>query len=142
YVGSAKKAQEEREQERPLKVTILPGGGAESRVRDAVERARIVCDAQNFSRTIASRPGNNINPPTLAKVAQEMAREVGLDVRVLDEKQLGKLGMGGILGVGQGSANPPRMIVLQYRPGGIKAARARAKTGHRQQPLLVVGKSI
>src|SRR5438105_5016515 len=57
YVGWAEKAQEEREQERPLKVTILPGGGAESRVRDAVERARIVCDAQNFSRTIASRPG-------------------------------------------------------------------------------------
>src|SRR5205823_5299572 len=114
----------------------------QARVREAAERARIICQAQNFARTIASRPGNNINPPTLAKVAQEMARQVGLDVRVLDEKQLAKLGMGGILGVGQGSANPPRMIVLQYRPGGIKAARARARAGRRQQPILIVGKSI
>src|SRR5439155_12561228 len=127
---------------RPLTMTIVPAVGYEADVREAVDRAKTICDAQNFARTIASRPGNNINPPTLAKVAQELGREVGLDVRILDEKQLAKLKMGGILGVGQGSANPPRMIVLQYRPGGIKGARARAKAGRRQQPLLIVGKSI
>ena len=94
-------------------------------------------------RTIAHRPGNDINPPALAKVAQELAKEVGLECRILDEKQLAKLGMGGILAVGSGSsATPPRMIVLNYRPGGVKAARARAKAGPKQAPLLLVGKAI
>ena len=83
-----------------------------------------------------------INPPALAKEAQKLAKEVGLDCRVLDEKQMAKLGMGGILAVGSGSATPPRMIVLQHRPGGIKASRARAKANKKMPVLLVVGKSI
>src|SRR6185312_11135680 len=98
----------------------------------AVERGTIVGEAQNFARTIASRPGNDINPPSLAKVAQQLAREAGLKSRVLNEKEMKRLGMGGILGVGSGSATtPPRMIVLQYQGGKAKEA-----------PLLVVGKSI
>src|SRR6187455_3114163 len=54
-----------------------------------------------------------------------------------------RLGMGGILAVGAGSSHtPPRMIVLQHRPGGIRGARQRAKDGARDRPLLVVGKAI
>src|SRR5437764_2711 len=81
--------------------------------KQALERARIVCDGQNLARTIASRPGNEINPPSLAKVAQGIAREVGLSCRVLDEKELKRLGMGGLLAVGSGSPNPPRLIALE-----------------------------
>src|SRR5439155_6249673 len=141
YKGTSNPKREDGEErdDRPLNVTILSD---DRDVRDAVDRARIIADGQNFARTIASRPGNDINPPTLAKVAQQLARDVGLDVRVLDEKQMAKLGMGGILAVGQGSAHPPRMIVLQHRPGGIKASRARAKANKKLPPLLVVGKSI
>src|SRR6185437_1561 len=84
-------------------------------IRKGVDRARAIADGQNFARTIASRPANNINPPSLAKVAQEMAKEVGLACKVLDEKQLAKLGMGGILAVGAGAVDaPPRLIVLEY----------------------------
>jgi leucyl aminopeptidase len=138
YKGAAEKKDDD-ERDRPIDVTIISDDRV---VRAAVERAAIVAEAQNFARTIASRPGNNINPPTLAKIAQQLARDVGLDVRVLDEKQMQKLGMGGILAVGQGSENPPRMIVLQHRPGGINASRARAKSGAKLPVLLVVGKSI
>jgi len=50
----------------------------DAKVRTGLDRAKAIADGQNFARTIASRPGNNINPPSLAKVAQEMAREMGL----------------------------------------------------------------
>jgi len=143
--GNTKKKDAE-EDDRALDVTIV---SADASARKAVERACLVAEGQNFARTIASRPGNVINPPALAKVAQELAKEVGLQVRVLDEKEMSRLGMGGILAVGQGSANPPRMIVLEHRPRNVGAtpaspARRGSKTKKATQasPLLVVGKSI
>jgi len=134
-----KKEQENGGKSKSLAITVVSDS---KEVRAEVERARVMADAQNFARTIAFRPGNNINPPALAEVARELAREAGLDIRVLDQKQMKKLGMGGILAVGSGSATPPRMIILQHRPGGIVASRARAKIGKRLPIVLVVGKSI
>src|SRR5207302_7512377 len=120
YKGAVrKKSDSDAEARRPLAVTLVAGGEAARELKDPLGRARIVSDAQNFARTIASRPGNNISPPTLAKVAQDLAREVGLECRVLDEKQMQRLGMGGILAVGSGSiATPPRMIVLHWKGPG------------------------
>jgi leucyl aminopeptidase len=157
--AAARKRDEDASRPRPLAVTVVGDPGA---LREPVERARVVAEGQNFARTIASRPGNDINPPTLAKVAEELAREVGLGVRVLDEKQMAKLGMGGILAVGAGSiATPPRMIVLEWLPGRGGKTRMEdrgsrmAKGGRRgsassqssilnspSSPLLVVGKAI
>jgi len=115
-------------------ITLLCSPETTDAVKRGVERGRIVADGQNFARTIASRPGNVINPPSLAKVAQDLAKEVGLGVKILDEKQMQKLGMGGMLAVGAGSAaTPPRLIVLDY--AGKSAGKSAA-------PLLVVGKSI
>jgi leucyl aminopeptidase len=139
YKGTAQKKDDD-ENDRALAVTILSD---DATARRAVDRAKTIADGQNLARTIASRPGNNINPPALAKVARQLAKETGLDCRVLDETQLERLGMGGILAVGAGSsATPPRLIVLQHRPGGVKGARKRAKSGERDRPLLIVGKSI
>ena len=115
----------------PVKLTFV--GPADE---TAVKRAVVLGEAQNFARSIATRPGNVINPPSLAAVAKELAAAVGLGVKVLDERDMAKLGMGGILGVGAGSATPPRMIVLEHlgKPAG------KGKKGG--PPLLVVGKSI
>jgi leucyl aminopeptidase len=99
----------------------------------AVASATTIALSTNFARTIASRPGNDINPPALAKVAAELARDTGLKLTVLDEKKMAKLGMGGILGVGSGSPTPPRMIVLEHKP---------AKARNAGKPYLLVGKSI
>jgi leucyl aminopeptidase len=135
YRGTAKKSAE-KDPAKPVSVTLLSGAENEKETRAAVDRARIIAEGQNFARTIASRPGNDINPPSLAKVAGELAKEVGITCRVLDEKEMKRLGMGGILAVGAGSMNtPPRMIVLEYKPAGKSK-----KSG--SQPLLVVGKSI
>jgi len=77
----------------------------------------VVGTAQSFGRTMANRPANVIDPPTLAKTAREMARGIdGLNCTVFDAKQLKAKKMGGILAVGQGSRSEPRLIILKYTP--------------------------
>ncbi|HWE93322.1 MAG TPA: leucyl aminopeptidase [Tepidisphaeraceae bacterium] len=144
YKGTGQKKDDAPKPKR-MEWTLIAGGEDGKAAREAVERGRAIADGQNFARTIASRPGNDINPLSLAKVAQAMAREVGLTCRVLDEKEMAKLGMGGILAVGGGSiATPPRMIVLEHGgKGSGKKGKANLKSGSsNQSPLLVVGKAI
>jgi leucyl aminopeptidase len=134
HKGTGSKKSDDEDAQEPIQLSIIAAAKEKKSLDAAINRARVIADGQNIARTIASRPGNEINPPELAKVAQQLAREVGLTSRVLDDRELKKLGMGGILAVGQGSAlTPPRMIVLEYRP------KAKAKKG---KPLLVVGKAI
>lgn len=124
----------ERRAAKPLSVSLLLTGGERRAVQSAVDEAAIVCRGQNFARTIASRPGNVINPPSLAVVVRSMAREIGLRCTIMDQGRLRKLGMGGILAVGGGSIqSPPCMIVLEHRP---------AAAGRDKRTLLVVGKAI
>ena len=150
YRGTGRKKERDESGAQPTRLTILSTEHAASRIRERVERGGIIYESQNFARTIASRPGNDINPPKLADVARQMARELKLGIRVLDEKEMKRLGMGGILGVGAGSINtPPRMIVLEYRGSGVgstvsgktKSRNTRPETRN-PKPLLVVGKAI
>lgn len=143
YKGTGSKKKEDEARVGQTTLTLLAEEVAA--VKKGAERGRIIADGQNFARTIASRPGNNINPPSLAKVAQQMAKEVGLTCRVLDEKEMAKLGMGGILAVGQASQTPPRMVVLEHGTGSGLAVRRPGKKGKAapaRKPLLVVGKAI
>ncbi len=95
----------------------------------------IIGKAQSYARTLANRPGNIINPAELAAVGKELARgSERLSCVVFDEKQLATKGMGGILAVGSGSENKPRLIVLKYSPAG-KAASVKPTIG-------LVGKAI
>jgi len=95
----------------------------------------IIGRAQSYARTVANRPGNVINPDTLAAEARQLAKgTAGLSCTVFDDKQLQARGMGGILAVGSGSANKPRLIILRY-DGAKKAASKHATVG-------LVGKAI
>lgn len=77
----------------------------------------VIGKAQSYARTIANRPGNIINPVTLAAEAKKMARGTkNLSCTVFDEKQLKAKGMGGVLAVGSGSKSSPRFMVLKYNP--------------------------
>jgi leucyl aminopeptidase len=88
-------------------------------LQKGISAGLILGQAQNYSRTIANRPANMINPVTLATEAKKLARSLqSLKCTVLDDKQLKAKKMGGILAVGQGSATAPRLIVLQYAPVG------------------------
>ncbi len=103
-----------------LKAVVVDSDAAVvTKLRKGVSVGVVTGHAQNFARTIANRPGNVINPVTLAAEAKKLAKSIsGLRCTVLDEKQLKQKKMGGILAVGQGSATPPRLIVLHYSPVG------------------------
>lgn len=80
-----------------------------------VARGQIMAEAANFCRDMANEPANRMTPTDLAARAQQAADEVGLECQVLDVEEMVELGMGGLLGVAQGSAQPPKFIVLHYR---------------------------
>ena len=76
----------------------------------------IVSEAVNAARDWINTPPSDLHPVEFAADAAELARQHGLDVEVLDEKALAKGGYGGIMGVGKGSAHPPRLVRLDYTP--------------------------
>jgi leucyl aminopeptidase len=82
----------------------------------AFERGRIIADAQNFARDLKNEPSNRLTPPALVERAREMAREADLEIEILDEPRMRQLGMGALLGVAQGSSEPPALIILRYTP--------------------------
>ncbi|MGC9949929.1 MAG: leucyl aminopeptidase [Bryobacteraceae bacterium] len=93
---------------------VVAGGGPH--LEAAVERGRIIAEAQNFTRELANEPPNRLTPLALAEYARRMAEEFGLEYEALDRDRMAQLGMGSLLGVAIGSAEPPVLIVLRYRP--------------------------
>ena len=89
----------------------------------------IIAESQNFARELGNEPSNHLTPRMLADRAAAMAREAGLAVEILDEKKIAELKMGALLSVAQGSAEPPRMIVITYTPEKSAAGRAGAGPG-------------
>jgi leucyl aminopeptidase len=80
------------------------------------ERGRILGESCNVARSLATEPGNLLTPRVFAERASAVARDAGLGVEVLDEGRIGELGMGLLLAVARGSAEPPRVIVLRHTP--------------------------
>ncbi|GAA2600498.1 leucyl aminopeptidase [Streptomyces axinellae] len=80
----------------------------------AADRALVLAEEVHRARDLVNTPANGLNPKTFAAEAKAAAKEHGLTVEVLDEKALAKGGYGGILGVGVGSAQPPRLVRIGY----------------------------
>ena len=106
----------------PAHVEIVAPGLDAAALRDAVRRGRVIGESANFARALANEPGNVLTPREFAARVSEMASAVGLTVDVLDERRIRELNMGLLLGVAQGSAEPPRLIVLRYEPAGAPAS--------------------
>jgi len=100
------------------------------------ERAQTVAEMTNLARRIANQPGNVVYPETLAEQAEWHARAFGLKCTIWNEKKLRGAKFGGTLSVGQGSARPPRLIVLEH-PGRKGAGKLRNAA-----PLVLVGKAV
>src|SRR5579859_933835 len=83
-------------------------------------RGRIIAESQNFTRDVCSSDLNKLTPRVLAEKAQAMAKEAGLAIEIFDEKKIADLKMGALLSVAQGSAEPPRFIVVTYTPSNPK----------------------
>ncbi|MEW2525890.1 leucyl aminopeptidase [Streptomyces sp. NPDC047071] len=115
----------------PLAEAALLGGKPRDKAyKAAVERALAVAEELNRARDLINTPPNDLYPEAFAAVAQAAGKEHGIKVQVLDEKALTKGGYGGILGVGAGSAAPPRLVKLSYTSSKAK------------KHLALVGKGI
>lgn len=80
----------------------------------AVAEAQVICESTCLARNLANAPGNEIYPETLANAAKESGERWGYKVTVHDEREIKQLGMGGVIGVSQGSSRPPRFLELEY----------------------------
>src|SRR5690606_38433010 len=98
-------------------------------IRAAVERGVVLAEATNFARDLVNAPANELTPAELARRAQAMAEEEGLECTILDREEMARLGMGALLGVAQGSAHEPKLVVLRYRGG-------------EGPPIALVGKGV
>jgi leucyl aminopeptidase len=89
---------------------------------DAMRQGTVLAESMNWARALINEPSNRKPPRVIAERAQEMAASAGLSFEVLDESAIRDLEMGALLGVGQGSDEPPRVVVLRYagNPSSLK----------------------
>lgn len=100
-------------------------------LREGITEGTIIGEEANSCRVLANTPGSDMTPQKLAVAASAAGKRTGVKVKVLEEAEIKKLGMGGVLGVGRGSAEKPRFIILEYLHG---------RKG--QKPLVLVGKGV
>jgi leucyl aminopeptidase len=107
------RAREPRKQ--PVRTFVLAPGGRRPDDRAALTRAKAIAEGVTLTRDLVNTPPNALPPKALADRATKEAARAGLTVSVLDDRALRRGGYGGIIGVGQGSTNPPRLVRLEYR---------------------------
>ena len=132
WEASKYKSDPKKDEQQVDTFTIATPGKDTTALRGALERGRVIGESQNLTRDLVNEPANKLTPAVLTDAASRMAAEAGLECEVLDEKALESLGMGALLGVAQGSSNPPFLIVLKYRPDATQG------TDH----LALVGKGV
>jgi leucyl aminopeptidase len=86
-----------------------------TRLEKAVIKGQIMAEAANWARDIVNEPANKMTPDNMAEAARQLAATYSLSIEVLDRQRMARLGMGGLLGVAQGSQQPPRFIILGYK---------------------------
>ena len=89
-----------------------------SELEAAIERGRILGESSNVARELSNEPSNVLTPAIFAERAAEICGAAGVAVEILGEPEIEELGMGLLLGVARGSAEPPRVIVMRHRPAG------------------------
>lgn len=114
---------------------ILALSSASTAQQTAV-RAAAIASAVCTARDLVNTPPSHLFPAELARRAKALGEAAGLEVDVLDEKTLAKKGYGGIVGVGQGSSRPPRLVRLVYRGSRF------AKHPKKAKSVALVGKGI
>jgi leucyl aminopeptidase len=115
-----------------ISVHLLTDNDVET-LEGIVRRVSTLADGVNLARTLANEPPNVINPQTLAEQAKVLAEQDALGCEILDEKELTEIGAGAMLAVGQGSQNPPHLILLEYPGSGRQAG---------NPPVVIIGKAL
>ena len=116
---------------RLARATLLVPASESAALAAALAQGAHVAAGVTLARELANRPGNHCTPSHLAEEARRLGRQHGCQVQVLGRAQVEKLGMGSFLAVAQGSAEPLKFIVIEYRGAPRK-----------QPPVVLVGKGI
>ena len=106
-------------------------GAADAKTEAALKQGVALANGMELTKRLGNLPGNVCTPTYLGEQAKKLGKEWKLEVEVIDRKGIEKLGMGSFLSVTNGSAQPPRLIVMKYQ-GGPKGA----------APQVLVGKGI
>jgi leucyl aminopeptidase len=109
-------------------VTIVGGGDGSG---PAWRRREALLDGLSLTRELVAEPANILYPESFVERCRARLEPLGVEFEVLDEGQMGKLGMGALLGVAQGSVRPPRLLAMRWNGG---------KAGGR--PIVLIGKGI
>ncbi|HEX8394743.1 MAG TPA: leucyl aminopeptidase [Longimicrobium sp.] len=112
-------------------VLLLPEGADQGESAEGARVGEIVARAENLARTLGNLPGNVATPTYLAETAERIAGETGMSVTILGPEEMRAERMDALLAVAQGSAQEPRLIVLEHR-GGAEG----------EKPLVLVGKGL
>ncbi|VFJ15094.1 leucyl aminopeptidase [Candidatus Nitrosocosmicus franklandus] len=96
-----------------------------------INKTLVVCEAVFFSRDLANSPPNYINPDALAAHAKSLESIDNIDVQIFDQDQIKQMGMNGIISVGKGSQNEPKLIVVNYN-----------NSKSNEKPILLIGKAV
>ncbi|MBK1887542.1 leucyl aminopeptidase [Marinobacter sp. DY40_1A1] len=122
----------EKPSARKLNKVLVATSDAGKAQKEAFNLGLATGRGMNLARDLGNMPPNICHPSWLAERANKLATEHDcIKTEVLDEKQMKKLGMNSLLAVGQGSAQPPRLIIMEYRGGNAK-----------DKPYVLVGKGI
>ncbi|HEX8527531.1 leucyl aminopeptidase [Allosphingosinicella sp.] len=119
-----------RKQKPTLEEVVIVGGGegAEAEWR----RHSALLEGLAFTRTLVAEPANVIYPESFVERCRAAMDGLGVEFTVLDEKRMAELGMGALLGVGQGSARPPRLLAMRWNGAGDAGSK----------PLVLIGKGV
>jgi leucyl aminopeptidase len=120
----------EKTEKKPSLTDITVATETAGAAKEAYRALGATAEAVFFTRDLVSEPANTLYPETLAEQAAQLS-EFGLAVEILDEDRMRELGMGALLGVGQGSTRPSRLVVIEHRGG---------KAGG--DPLGFIGKGV
>jgi leucyl aminopeptidase len=118
-----------RKQKPTLEEVVIVGAeGADDTWRDA----EALLEGLRLTRTLVAEPANVIYPESFVERVAAALNGLGVEIEVLDDARMRELGMGALLGVGQGSVRPPRLLVLRWNGAGDAAAK----------PVVFIGKGI
>ncbi|HEY0325223.1 MAG TPA: leucyl aminopeptidase [Allosphingosinicella sp.] len=119
-----------RKQKPTLAELVVVGAG--DGIDEAWAHCAAVLDGLDFTRTLVSEPANILYPESFVARCREVMEPLGVEIEVLDEAAMAKLGMGALLGVGQGSENRPQLLAMRWNGGADKNA----------APVVFIGKGI
>ncbi|MDO8357839.1 MAG: leucyl aminopeptidase [Nitrospirota bacterium] len=111
---------------------LIPQKSQLKQVSEGVRRGVATAEATVFVRDLCNHPSNVLTPTRVAEEAKAIAKAEKISIKILEQKEMERLGMGALLGVARGSQEPPKFIILEYNGAKKKDER----------PVVLVGKTI